>query len=235
MRIFPFEFEKPIKDDQTKKCYLTISALINDCSNPFKIHDIQKEILANVKISKILGKNIYKYPLDRLHFSIINFPKFSIETSDIEKFKKDFATEILSIKNELSDLSRKIHVLDNSIKIAYIYPFKSSSIALQAFPSKELCQLFEKIKNKFISMGFEAEIKGYEYGENFRFAINIVRFFKELECDEFRNIKAIVDSVNSRSLENDNIFYLNLDKLTFVISDNWLGNDDFEQLKISVN
>lgn len=77
-------------------------------------------------------------------------------------------------------------------------------------------------------------IKGYEHNDGWRFAINLARYYKMPDSHEFNSIKSTVQKINDESLQKEKLFSIKLKSLTFVLSDNSLANDNYEQLKMDI-
>lgn len=215
-------------DKTPKTYYLTISAILNLNNASSEVVKIQGKILKDISSQNLIGSGIYKYPIDTIHFSIINFEGLS-SSIDAEKiFKQKRQSHIEKIKKVLHEFDQE-QIVDKKIKFAYIYRKKPNSIAIQTFPSKKLYSFFKKVRKKFNEDADlrPAEIKKFEYDGSIRFPVNIIRFFRELTKEEYDNIAQRVLTKNQQS-KKGYLFESELSHISFVLSDNWLSNQNPE-------
>lgn len=240
---YPIKFEKR-KNEQ----YLTISCLIKDAKDK-DIKKIQKNLwkelnneFNDVKFAESIKELneetnkdliIYKYPLNRIHFSLFSISTRIVPRYSFEEMAKSLKKEkrFKEIKNELKKIIKE-DILYNknfskSWKIRRIYfPQKiENSIALNIYTSinfSDLKILEKKIKNKLEKYHLEGEIKLKIYNEEY-FAINLIRFIHKEKDDYFREslIYKKIEKIN-RNLEANPIDVNFLVRPT--ISDPYLSN-----------
>jgi uncharacterized protein YaaR (DUF327 family) len=243
---YPIKFEKR-KAEQ----YLTISCRI---TNPEEIKEIQNSLwnelngtFENVKpIDNIEGlypkdkKNledfmVYKYPLDRIHFSLfviltkaipdyLEFEKMANLLEKDDSFKKA-KEEIIKIMEEIS--SSGDFLKNGQVKRIYFPQKIENSIALNIYTKdfQYLKNLEEKIKNRLKKHSLEGEIKLKIYNEEY-FAINLIRFIhkdKDFCLKGNNHVYEKIKEINKK-LEKDPIT-LNFE-IKATISDPYLSNKD---------
>lgn len=225
-------FQKPEIKNDPLTYHLTISAIIEKNDPGSKVFSVQKDILKDIDYSEIVGEGLYKYPKNKIHFSILDFERFSNSAMDEKTYKKEKSKNILEITGRLAKFLREYNldeIVDRDVSFTNIYPCKSGSVALQAVPSQELMKLFLSMKDSFGDFG-EAKLKMNDFvyrGKNInKFSVNLVRFFSGPNKVEFPKI---ADAINDY---NFNLFHcqpiiMELNKITFVLSDNWLSNKDY--------
>jgi len=221
---FPQNLDGVDIDRKQKTYYLTINAILNLNNGVGEAIKLQEEILKDINSQSLIGSGIYKYPADTIHFSIINFEGLSSGIDSEELFRQKRQPYIEKIKNILQTFNER-EIAQKKIRFAYIYTKKQSSIAIQAFPSKDLCDFFKEMCKKFNEEATlrPVEIKKSEYDGCIRFRVNLVRFFRKLTNEEYDNIAEKVLEINQRSKKGF-LFGLELIRISFVSSDNWLSN-----------
>lgn len=205
------KFEKP-----KNELYLTFSAVVKD-NEKNKILKIQKNVAKIIKKEKTLGdleieekrdglykriergdRFVYKYPLDRLHFSMVNFATYDIRKNIVSLQDFDKAREFIENTANFRGLKKKIKnfkklflksLEGKSIKVeirrVYLSGGIEGSLALNAFPIKE--KFFENLdritENKIKEIDSEdlplphnIEIKAHPKKNYKYFALNIFRF-----------------------------------------------------------
>lgn len=232
-RDFPLSLKEIGLDTQSKKYFLTVNAILQKMGNgcvdeAIKLRD---RILSGIDAGKLLGSGIYNYPKESIHFSIINFKDLSSGLADNQQaFKFERSQHIKKIKEILENETKEIKAknIDKAIKFGFIYTLNTDSIALQAFPSQDLYDFFKKLADKFneepILRTVEIKKNGIEYP---RFTVNLARFFRKLTNDEYNKIAPQIYEVNKEFMDEKNFFQQELSKISFVVSDNWLSNNDF--------
>ena len=145
---FPLYLEGIDLDKSPKAYYLTISVILilNDCVN--EIIKVQEELLKDISAQSLIGSGIYKYPSDTIHFSIINFDGLASAIDNENEFKEKRKIHIDKIKNILQKFNKR-SIDDKKVEFEYIFTKKSPSLAIQAFPSENLFELFEDMKDEF--------------------------------------------------------------------------------------
>lgn len=238
MKYFPFTFELPKPKENPKKWHLTISAILEKNKSDSEIFKVQDRILKNIPTVNIVGNGIYKYPKDRVHFSIINFPDLGKTNSNFIDFSKEREEIIDKIQEVFLNFNGKFEkkAMNNIVEFAYIYPHSSDSLAIQAFLGEDLIKFLNKMTSEFIKIKGIGKVilKSYPYhGEQVRMPVNIARFFRELTTEESKLIGDNANEYNNLSM-SQNLDDMKLSKLSFVVSDDWLSNDDFEVLTINL-
>jgi len=198
-----------------------------------EILKLQENIINGINVTENIEKGIYKYSKDQFHFSVINFENYKKGGVPIDKFKELNYHHIAKI-NSLLQKFDGYTISDKTVQSGYIYTgCNLQSIAIQVFPSIQLCQLFDDIcyqMNKGTELGL-AKIKDNRYN---RFAVNIVRFFRELTFNEKESISRSIDDFNitcenNRKIGEKIFFEFEIEYISFVVSDNWLSNQYPEQ------
>jgi hypothetical protein len=238
---FDIEFNQThfSKDDYEREkpnLNLTISVILHLNNIPAKILDIREEIARDLDSTEEISEDaIYKYRLNTLHFSAINFIGLKGEDSPERLIKSEYP-KVEKIKSILEKNSGK-NISDRSLDFRYIYTGRKGkkkdvkSMALQVYPSIELCRFFEDLKVELSehSLG-DIEIKSNDN----RFTLNLIRFFRELNYEEKNIICGNVKNINEKS-EKSVLCSFELKRLSFVVSDNWLANDNPELYYINMN
>lgn len=224
-------------DSGRKFNFLTISILLglnNGCSNIIKI---QEDLLRDINFTTSCGSGIYKYPSNQIHFSVINFERFKSlsSTGGKQQFYAKNQSQIEKIKFILNKFDKR-KITDKTVQFAYIFTgndkYKPESLALQAFPSIQLYQLFEEINFEFNECAGLAPAIIKDNGFS-RFPVNLIRFFNNITNKEEEIISSSVLDFNNRcdQIKNDNMdkFYeTKINHISFVFSDNWLSNENPE-------
>jgi len=255
-------------EKQKNSLYFTLSVILKENYKTYQnqkaikaLIDIQKRsinaIQKDKKITPITGINqfkkilkegkesiIYQYPLDRLHFSLFNFPSlcrnlgdkdFEKERKNIEKGEKDFFQKI---KMEMERIKMETEKFPASARICKIYipsqKIIGGSLALNIYPEDQdwfsrLENIKEDVKKRLSKQNIQdgtIDIKAYPDGSgNRNFAINIIRF---IDSDERRiencyNFYKEIEDIN-KELKNDSISF-RIETITPVISDPYLSNN----------
>lgn len=234
-------------DRNPKTWYLTICAILNSNNGAEGAVRIQEEILNGINTQGIIGSGIYKYPKETIHFSIINFRGLASDTDTEEEFRQKRLRHIEKIKSILRSFDGQ-KIIDKKVQFAYIYTGdpnkckdKPESISIQAFPSNEFWNFIERVKENLEEDSDlrPAKIKRYLYDGCARLPVNIARFFRELSNDEYEIIAENVYNFNKGCQDDANSgkygFELEINKLSFVLSDNWLSNDNPELCNITLS
>jgi len=223
------EFEEPKIDSMDVTYSLTINAIISENTNIDNFATIRNQIINNVRFSNLIGSGIYVYPNERIHFSIINFVDLSSKNIDGQNnFRKRRQMQIDKIKSIFQQKITNIKPPRNkNVDLGYIYPKSSPSLAIQVFPNPELIKYFNDIIKQFSYDEFgKIEIKSNSTNNIITFPINVVRFFRDIDEQEYKQLKNNVDKFNNDS-KKEIKYKINLTKINFVLSDNWLLNDKF--------
>lgn len=236
---------------------LTLSVVLKLQGNNEIINKI--EVLRDEKFSQLNQPNwyysdnpyktngIYRYPGKDLHFSLINFLKYSVNC-DFSVFERGFSNfrsyiqerdgyeeTINNIKAELQiSLPRKIEA-----DLQYIETGDNcrlfNSFSLQVFPPLDFIGELERIKEKFekkrkdifrVKDGVDIKLKAYPNQIKSRFSINILRFIcdKEQITEDIKvKTKNIVGELN-RKHANEILGKIKISKLSLVESDPFLFN-----------
>lgn len=249
-------FQKP-----KEQLYITASWLLKEHTNPgvknrIKIYQnrIRRSFLPPIKrdkidytytkrglrckLEKINDFFVYRYPLDTIHFSAVNFLTFSrIPDKDFQNWRdkiidqcwfKEFKSRCLEEIQKVNSHQRwKLQ-----IKRIYIPKQFEGSIALNAYvkDSSYFELLIELKKNVEIILrdlkipNSDIKIKAYPEKMLEYFAINIFRLLgkqeKIIHPDSFRTLKGINKELNSKPIK------IKSAKLTLVMSDPYLSNED---------
>lgn len=253
------KFEKP-----KNELYLTFSAVIKKEDNEC-ILNIQKTIIKIVKEEKILkdlgieeerkdlygriekgDRFIYKYPRDKLHFSIVNFATYKIVSLDRFEKARDSISHTINfekLKDEVCNFEKLFNeeVSKNEFKVEirriYLPSGVEDSLALNAFSLggrffKNLKSIVGLTENKINQnqISHEIEIKAYPKDDFQYFALNMFRFIdsenkpeKERFLDRCRGFYKKIEDIN----KDIKIFPFTIKmKPCIVISDPYLANKE---------
>ncbi len=232
----------PSADTAPVKYGLTLSAILLKNNAENKIIDRQEELIKDISYTEKIRHGIYKYPAKSLHFSILDFEDLgSIEYKDQESYEKAMSDKIDIIKNTITLVVKEIaKPKDPVVKFGFIYTGCTGkelcSLAIQAFLSEEqvkyIKKLHENLSDKLSGDGVGAiKIKGFSDGHLFkdehRFAINLIRFFRNPTDHEYARLVEKVSEINLNSSKHP-LGDFDLREITFVVSDNWLSNNNFD-------
>lgn len=243
-----------IKFEKRKsELYLTISCIIENNSilniqerlwkelrEEFKEH---KDIEFVEDINRLNQENnikliIYKYPKERIHFSLINL----LTRNDIEYSKFEEIFELLkkddtfkNIKNDIENIIEKNikkKIIEGTIKRLYFPQKIEGSIALNiSIDQKEwssyLGSLESTIKKVLEKYCLDGEVKLKMHNDKY-FAINLIRFINNKSDDSFAGLcreSSIYKKINEINKELEESFKSSF-KTCFVISDPYLSNKD---------
>lgn len=229
---FPLELKGLGIDKNPLTYFLTINVILNKNNVIDDVKRVQKELIKGINAQELIGSGIYKYPKNGIHFSIINFSDLSSAVVSKERFIKERKKHMNEIENILKKFDN-YKIKNKEVYFAYIVSgdekYMPESLAIQAYPNKELLAFFSKLKNELENKEIltPATLKCYcsdnlEYP--FRFTVNLVRFFRKVKEEEFKKIKKAVEEINNRSKEGI-LFLMKLKHISFVLSDNWLSNE----------
>lgn len=236
----PKTLEKRKIDDKKVTYHLTLSVILkNNNESALKgVVSYQNSLLNNVNYSDVVRHGIYKYPTDRIHFSLLNFSDLdNSECRNQDEYILFMENKISLIKKTIKKISNELGNPSNKkINIGFVYTKKSDSIALQAFLSDKLSYYIQdlslKLQKELSNDGVGTlNIKGFD-DEHFnekkhRFAINIVRFFRITTDHEDKNFVEVVNDINNLSKAGPLVEF-DLNNINFIVSDNWLSNDNYD-------
>jgi hypothetical protein len=249
------KFEKP-----KNELNFTFSAVVDKKENK-RILDIQKETIKIIKKEEMLkdleiekkrngfykriargDRFIYKYPSDRLHFSIVNFTTYDIiSLKDFDKARGavEKTTNFRKLKTKIKNFKKLfLQSLENKFKEVmirriYLPAGIEGSLALNAFPTKKeffinlekiVKETRKKMNTKELPISHNLEIKAYPK-ENYQyFALNIFRFIDrdDIPINRKDNFYKKIEKVNSKLKKNPIKIKM---KPCIVISDPYLAND----------
>lgn len=232
---FPLNLQGIDVDNSPRKYFLTISALLSDNNAAQGAIKVQEAILKDINSAQsIVGSGIYKYPSDRIHFSIIDF----VGLSSIMEIENEYREKRISHQNQIITVLNRIdkRIKDREVKFRFIYTGEENNpdknprtIAIQAYPSKDLRIFFDDLKSEFNKekLLFPAEINKYGSDEDPRFSVNVARFFRKPLIGEYRSLDQNIGAFNKKCSDDGKpAFKMNLDRISFVISDNYLSNQN---------
>ena len=229
-------YQEPNSDNSSNKLFLTINVKIqlNDKKLADKIIKIQDKIISSLNYSGANLSGIYRYPIETLHFSLINFKSYTTEEFSEDNYYKKYKDVIEKLsddsKRHFSDLI-KLNNEDRKVSIGYIYPCSSPSIAFQAIPTIRFDEALKESCNKIklIFPGSGCEIKSEKRPT--RFSLNIVKFFRSISKPEYDSMKEIIDDKNK---SYGYIGDITVSNISVVVSDNWLSNSRKRDKNISI-
>lgn len=203
--------------------HLTLSNILHNQESVLdKLESIQNELLLDiVSVTELEDDNIYKYPLSTIHHSLVDFiPPEGLnsvsETNNYRRKHKDFIKLVSRYVNIY-----KADIINKCIIIKSIYKGEDS-IALEAYPSKDILKFTNEIANNIKSTEGFPMVKGFPPEKPERFAINLVRFFRGLTEDENKLLSLRVANINKKLEERPIEFKLM--SLSLVVSDDYLSN-----------
>lgn len=243
------------------KMFLTFSAIIknNDHSGIDGIVKLQNEIKDKIVETDSLPKKIiykkedlyseiksgssfiYKYPEERIHFSIVNYGSCLLNEicnfDDFERRKNNYqqSNDYKKQLQSMIDFRERFYRFfpcgaDFKIKGIYLPKIIENSVALQAFPGDK--NFFDKVSRIAIP---EIILKNRDDPRDGKyFAVNIFRF---INAKGKANIKREINSSGldeylkneKENLRNSPIAIKIIPEI--VISDNYLANKDFNDIK----
>jgi len=245
--------------EREQKTCLTLSVKIHEQEGEAiaKIKDLQERIADNLKNIKIINdpydnrkSGLFKYPEDRIHFSLINFlidyndfDAFKVKTNSSEEYKK--------LRKQITSLIKENKPKIANVKIGFLWHGdgkKIDSFSLQIFPEEdfiyELISIVDKIREntdipeKIRDLGFEEDIKvkgippypNKNDEKTKRFSTNILRFLnfrnkKDLEEILNSEKEALIkksNKINKEYMRDNNFIDLKIEKIFLLESDPFL-------------
>jgi len=212
--------------------HLTLSHIIKNQDSAIGLVEIfQKQMLLGFNTeTRLVNRTIYKYPLGTIHHSLVDFlPAVEFnrltETVFFESKHKNLINNISKEVENNADIENKTIIIKSVYK-------DEKSIALEAYPSQDILNLASKIANNVeTEVGFP-KVKGFPLKKPEKFAINIVRFFRELGGTENQILDERIKELNQQ-LANEPINF-ELKNLSLVISDDYLSNPNPEVVKFNI-
>src|SRR3990167_3004381 len=232
---------KKLKVDNKEKVesYVTLSVVIQKnqhCNNLLKeIVKIQKEVLEYIQKNSNNAYHVYKN-FDkginnsdiRFHCSLVNFATYPNVSTDglgnIADYKK------------LKTYFNYINLPKIICKFGYLYG-SGGSIALQLFFSNSTIKNLEQISDFAKKEGYqESKNKLYPIGIPgvipCRGVINIIKIFKKDAILDFDGLNKYIRDKNKEyfglHLSDKGLPSAEIDTLSFVVSDPWLNNNDYQ-------
>lgn len=208
--------------------HLTLSNIIYLQSDGIlsKILEHQNFLIKDIVFSEqILPNIIYKCQKNIIHHSLVDFlPATDFQNiSGISKYKENNKDLIESIIKTVNKLKSKIQ--NKEIVIKSIYKGEKS-IALEAFPSKDILKFSNDLANFVKTVDSFPKVKGFPPNNPQKFTINIIRFFRPLSGKEDILLNNQVQKINQKL--KDKPIKFRLKKLSLVISDDYLSNPNPE-------
>jgi len=206
--------------------HLTLSNIIKNQDSVLGLVELfQKQILLGFNVeTKLLDNTIYKYPLNTIHHSLIDF-------LPAVEFNKIIETEYFQLRHRdliekiILEIERKDCIKDKTIIIKSIYK-NEKSVAVEAFPSQDILKFASDIAVSVKTGDGFPKVKGLPPEKPEKFAINIIRFFRQLSVRENQVLDERVSEL-TKGLEKKPIEF-ELKKLSLVVSDDYLSNPNPE-------
>ncbi len=200
--------------------HLTLTNIIKDQS-----YTAINEVLQLQSLLKrgLLDLNSIVTPeINTIHHSLVDFlppEEFSGDPSGIANYKhrhQKLIQEIDRIINKEISIIKDANIVINS---AYK---GEKSIAIEAYPSPDIIQFAKSVANKIKTRRDYPRVKGFPPENPYKFAINAMRFLRDLEKKEENNMIKIVSVINDR-LKAEPLKF-DLKTLSLVVSDDFLSN-----------
>ncbi len=197
------------------------SDLINEVS---RLQGILKKGLSDFNLVSIPESNI-------IHHSLVDFlPAVEFHNhNDVVNFKLQHRKLVKEIDSFASALIQNIKDRDVFIYSSYK---GEKSIALEAYPSKDILTFANLLVDKIKTFDGYPQVKGFPQENPYKFAINIIRFFRNLIKVEDENFLKSISKINNELKVNPIRFQLK--KLSLVVSDDYLTNTNPVERKFNL-
>lgn len=204
--------------------HLTLSNIIKDqngtlVNEALRFQSLLRKGFADLNLVTVCESSI-------IHHSLVDFlppSEFHGEPHEIADFNARHQKLIQDIHQVIQH--EITNIKNTNININSTYKGKKS-IALEAYPSLDILSFANKVAEKIKTAEDYPHVKGFPPENPFKFAINIIRFFRDLEDGEDQNLIQIVSEINSQ-LKSEPVKF-NLKKLSLVVSDDTLSNPNPE-------
>jgi len=226
---FPLHLNGVKEDKKPKKYNLSIAVILelnNDKNKTFeRILNIQNQVLIGVNAQSLVGSGIYKYPRYTIHFTVITFDTLSL----VQKTAEEFENKRTQIISQINKIFKSKKLKKAKVDFGYFYTKETESLAIQAFPNKKFCKFLKLMQKKLDKNPSLRPVKIKDNNTG-RFAVNVVRFFKELSNDEYDSIAENVYKFNKKCQNKKNLTTMKIKRISLILSDNWLSNNDKNQI-----